>query len=403
MPDLAADRHQRQLRRRARQVAKRLLRGRRLGRSTAASGGGRSATRPPATTASSAATRSTRRSPPRSTPAATRCRVFGSSDGGLQGRRLRRERPARAVRAGATVPPVITACSAATRSSRRSTRRSTPAATPWRSSARPTAGCKGGASVENAGEWRGRWQPRPPAGARVLGGNQVIAPISAPINICGNSVAVFGQAFAGLQGRFERDQRRAGHPATTRAPRARRVTTLTAVSGSGSGNQVIAPISLPIMACGNAVGNAHAGVHGRRLGARTPARCGAGGNRTPARVRACSAATRWSRRSPRRSTSAATRSRSIGKAFAGCKGGASVKNGGRGGAGGNTTSGKGSVLGGNQVVAPITAPINACGNAVAVLGLAGAHCKGGASVKNGGRARVATRPPARAPCSAATR
>jgi len=44
------------------------------------------------------------------------------------------------------------------------------------------------------------------------------------------------------------------------------------------------------------------------------------------------------------------------------------------------TSGAGGVLSGNQVVAPISIPISVCGNAVAVLGIAGAGCKGGASV-----------------------
>ena len=46
------------------------------------------------------------------------------------------------------------------------------------------------------------------------------------------------------------------------------------------------------------------------------------------------------------------------------------------------TSGNSGVLSGNQVVAPISVPVNVCGNAVAVLGNAGAGCKGGASVKN---------------------
>ncbi|MEU0487119.1 chaplin family protein [Streptosporangium sp. NPDC006013] len=48
-----------------------------------------------------------------------------------------------------------------------------------------------------------------------------------------------------------------------------------------------------------------------------------------------------------------------GQSAASSEGGASVENGGGGGAGGNETSGRGSVLGGNQVVAPITAPVNA--------------------------------------------
>lgn len=47
------------------------------------------------------------------------------------------------------------------------------------------------------------------------------------------------------------------------------------------------------------------------------------------------------------------------------------------------TSGAHSVLGGNQVVAPISIPINVCGNAVAVIGFAGAGCGGGANVGTG--------------------
>lgn len=39
---------------------------------------------------------------------------------------------------------------------------------------------------------------------------------------------------------------------------------------------------------------------------------------------------------------------------------------------GPTTTGLGSILGGNQVTAPINAPINACGNSGTVGGLAGA-------------------------------
>ncbi|WP_017578820.1 chaplin family protein [Nocardiopsis valliformis] len=42
-----------------------------------------------------------------------------------------------------------------------------------------------------------------------------------------------------------------------------------------------------------------------------------------------------------------------------------------------TTSGNGSIGGGNQVVLDVDAPVNACGNAIAVLGVAGANCTGG--------------------------
>ena len=39
-----------------------------------------------------------------------------------------------------------------------------------------------------------------------------------------------------------------------------------------------------------------------------------------------------------------------------------------------TTSGNGSIGGGNQIELDVDAPVNACGNAVAVLGVAGADC-----------------------------
>ncbi|MFC9085210.1 chaplin family protein [Nocardiopsis dassonvillei] len=48
-----------------------------------------------------------------------------------------------------------------------------------------------------------------------------------------------------------------------------------------------------------------------------------------------------------------------------------------------STSGNGSVLGGNQLVADLDVPINVCGNAIAVLGVAGANCvDSGTTVKN---------------------
>jgi hypothetical protein len=50
-----------------------------------------------------------------------------------------------------------------------------------------------------------------------------------------------------------------------------------------------------------------------------------------------------------------------------------------GGAGGST-SGSASVLGGNQVSVPVSVPVNACGNAAAVLGDSAAGCEGTAAV-----------------------
>ncbi|MGW5688351.1 chaplin family protein [Nonomuraea sp. NPDC003754] len=243
-----------------------------------------------------------------------------------------------------------------------------------------TAGCKGGASVKNVGKG-GAGGNTTSGRSSVLGGNQVIAPISGPINICGNAVAVFGQAFAGCKGGSSVTNRPGkpghGYHRTPGRPGSSGNDTDGRFS-AGSGNQVIAPISLPITACGNAVGNAAAGCKGGSSVENTAAGSGAGGNTTSGRsgvlsgnqviapitapVNVCGNAVAV-----------------LGQAFAGCKGGVSVKNGGRG-AGGNTTSGRSGVLSGNQVIAPITAPINACGNAVAALGLSEAQCRGGASV-----------------------
>jgi ChpA-C len=94
----------------------------------------------------------------------------------------------------------------------------------------------------------------------------------------------------------------------------------------GGGNQVAAPVSVPVSACGNAVAL-------------------------------------------------------LGNAAAGCQGGAWVS----GGSGGGSawTSGNGSILGGNQVAAPVSVPVSACGNAAAVLGGALAGCPGSAGVSGG--------------------
>ncbi|MER6944466.1 chaplin family protein [Nonomuraea sp. NPDC000554] len=241
-----------------------------------------------------------------------------------------------------------------------------------------TAGCKGGAEVKNSGVGSGG--NRTSGRNSVLGGNQVIAPISAPINICGNSVAVLGEAFSGCRGGSSvHNGGRPPHGYQGGHGWGRSTGNDTdGRFGAGSGNQVIAPISLPITACGNAVGNGQAGCQGGVSVERGAGGPGAGGNRTSGRsgvlagnqvvapitapINVCG-------------NSVAL----LGKAFSGCRGGASVHDGGRG-AGGNRTSGDHSVLGGNQVVAPITAPINVCGNAVAVLGDAAAGCLGGAHV-----------------------
>ncbi|GLW66038.1 hypothetical protein Arub01_42820 [Actinomadura rubrobrunea] len=209
----------------------------------------------------------------------------------------------------------------------------------------------------------------------VLGGNQVNVPISAPIDISGNSVAVAGTAGASSQGGARVDNGTGGGGGQ-------------ATSGRSSvlgGNQVNVPISAPISACGNTVaiiGTAGANCTGSAKvtgngtgggGSRvTTGRSGVGsGNQVNAPISApvdvCGNAIAL-----------------LGIASANCTGSAKVTGNGTGGGGGQGTSGRSSVLGGNQVNAPISAPVNACGTAVAILGIAGAGCTGGAKVVGGG-------------------
>src|SRR5690606_38622715 len=208
----------------------------------------------------------------------------------------------------------------------------------------------------------------------VLGGTQADAPITAPANICGNSVALLGDAFSGCAGgaKATRDsgprKSRSLHRGSTGHDTDGRF-------GAGSGNQVVAPIVAPVNLCGNAVGNATAGCKGGSS-AHTKGGSDAGGNRTSGRSSVAGGNQVLAPITAPVNVCGNTIG-AAGRAFAGCAGGLSVKN--RGQApGGNRTSGHSGVGGGNQVFAPITAPVNACGNAAAALGDAAGGCLGGA-------------------------
>ncbi|GIH75513.1 hypothetical protein Plo01_19420 [Planobispora longispora] len=149
------------------------------------------------------------------------------------------------------------------------------------------------------------------------GGNQVNLPITLPIDISGNAVGAFGESDAGSRGGAS-----AGNNGGS-APSGR----TSGTSSVGGGNQVDAPITAPINACGNALSL-------------------------------------------------------FGTSDANCRGGSSANGSSRSGSGG-TTSGRSSVLGGNQANAPITAPINVCGNSVAAFGEAFTGCRGGSDAGQG--------------------
>ncbi|MEV0827877.1 chaplin family protein [Nonomuraea rubra] len=242
------------------------------------------------------------------------------------------------------------------------------------------AGCKGGATVRTQGRG-GAGGNRTSGNGSVLGGNQISAPISAPINACGNALAIFGDATAGCTGGAAVNN-------TGRGVGGNRT------SGNGSvlgGNQVVAPISAPINICGNSIaviGRAFSGCRGGSTvtnnggpGHRYQTRhlaAGSTGNDTDGRFGAGSG----NQVVAPISLPVDICGNAVGNASAGCKGGSKVEH---SGSGGNRTSGTGGVLSGNQAVAPVSAPIDVCGNAAAVLGHAFAGCKGGAVVRKSGR------------------
>ena len=122
-----------------------------------------------------------------------------------------------------------------------------------------------------------------------------------------------------------------------------------------NGNQVYAPISIPIDVCGNAI--AVAGLAG--------AQCEGGASVSSHRSHGGYAA------DPGYRTAGAWDGGGYGGGWDDGKG-VDMQ-----------TSGNFGIANGNQVYAPISVPIDVCGNAVGALGLAQAQCKGRASVGDG--------------------
>jgi hypothetical protein len=163
----------------------------------------------------------------------------------------------------------------------------------------------------------------------VLGSNQVSAPVSVPIDICGNAAALLGIATAGCQGGAQV----VDHDYPVGRPASGSHGLNTKNISAGSGNSVWIPIKVAANACGNAIG---------------------GGTK------------------------------------ASCQGGVYLPGGNPQGGGGRgsirqagLSAGNISVGSGNQVRIPVTVPANICGNAAAVLGNSNAGCVGGATVGGG--------------------
>jgi hypothetical protein len=109
--------------------------------------------------------------------------------------------------------------------------------------------CHGGASASGGSTGGGTTSGNHSIG----GGNQVSVPISVPVNVCGNSVAALGHAKSGCKGGASTSGGSGGGSTT---------------SGNhsiGGGNQVSVPISVPVDVCGISVavlGDAASGCQG---------------------------------------------------------------------------------------------------------------------------------------------
>ncbi|MEV0660525.1 chaplin family protein [Actinomadura luteofluorescens] len=226
------------------------------------------------------------------------------------------------------------------------------------------AASRGGARVDQGGSGGGQ---RTSGKRGVASGNQVNAPISVPVNACGNAVAVVGGAQAGCEGGAKVKGSGNGGQTTD------------GTDGVLAGNQVKAPVSAPVNACGNAVavvGGALAGCEG---GSQVKNGGNTGSKQQTSGVRGVGSG---NQADVPISVPVDVCGNAVGNAVAACEGGASVRNGGHG-TGRQTTSGVRGILSGNQGNAPISIPVTACGNAAALVGEAGALCEGGAHVRSG--------------------
>ncbi|WP_025273087.1 chaplin family protein [Haloglycomyces albus] len=184
------------------------------------------------------------------------------------------------------------------------------------------AGCTGGSDASYTASG-GQLDTHDNSG--LLNGNQAYAPVQAPVDVCGVSASIAGTSGSSCEGGSEATLKETGSAQEESAAQEESGVHTSDNSGALSGNQLLAPVQAPIDVCGNAVA----------VG---------------------------------------------GSSAAGCEGGASATNTSPA-AGELSTHDNSGLLNGNQAYAPIQAPINICGNAIAILGTATASCEGGSDAE----------------------
>jgi hypothetical protein len=200
----------------------------------------------------------------------------------------------------------------------------------------------------------------------LLNGNQINLPIQIPVDVCGNAVGVLGTANAGCEGGAKATNKGSGGGNTSSGN-----------LGAANGNQINAPIQVPVSACGNAVGGL--AVSASCKGGAKAANYGSGGSNTTSGNTGLLNGNQINLPVQVPISVCGNAVAVLGTSQAWCVGGAKASNpGGKGGKGSyNSTSGNLGALSGNQITAPIQVPVSVCGNAAAVLGAASASCQGG--------------------------
>jgi ChpA-C len=216
----------------------------------------------------------------------------------------------------------------------------------------------------------------------VLSGNNVNAPVSLPVDVCGVAVGLLGGADAGCAGgaASNTDISNGGGGGNGNGN--------AGVASVGSGNTVNLPVSVPANVCGVAgsvagFSNAHC-QGGAASNTVIDNGSGGNGNGNAGDISALSGNTVNAPISAPADVCGIAVAL-LGFSNASCLGGAAsntvIGGGSGGGAGGNGNGNAGqiSALSGNTLNAPVSIPVNVCGVSAAVAGFANSDCQGGAA------------------------
>jgi len=218
----------------------------------------------------------------------------------------------------------------------------------------------------------------------IVSGNTVTAPVSVPINLCGVSVALLGGASSGCTGGASTSTDVSGSDGTAGNGN----TTGDDNLGIGSGNTVTAPVSVPVNICGVSAavaGFANGGCAGGAQASTTTGSAGSGtgngnvtGNGDPSVLSGNTITAPVSAPVNVCGVSLGL----LGFSNSGCAGGATTAvTDLPGDSNGNTVGNDDpSILSGNTITAPVSVPVNVCGVSLAVLGFSSAACQGSAAV-----------------------